>query len=104
MTTEKTETREEQAEKIQRIARVLKGIGHEVRLRIIELLHEQEGRSVQDLQDALGVEQSVLSHHLSKMRDMGLLQSEREGRKILYKLKDPELARIIECMEKCDIF
>lgn len=97
-------TKEARAEKIQRIAHILKGIGHEVRLRIIEMLHQEEGRSVQELQKELEIEQSVLSHHLGKMRDMGLLQSEREGRKVLYRLKDPELARIIDCMEKCDIF
>lgn len=104
MSTQKAKASEERAERIQRIAQVLKGIGHEVRLRIIELLHHRKGRSVQELQKELGIEQSVLSHHLGKMRDMGLLRTEREGRKVLYQLKDPELARILECMEKCDIF
>lgn len=104
MSSTKAKANEERAERIQRIAYILKGIGHEVRLRVIELLHQREGRSVQELQEELGIEQSVLSHHLAKMRDMGLLRTEREGRKVLYRLKDQELARIIDCMEKCDIF
>jgi ArsR family transcriptional regulator len=95
---------EARAERIARIAHILKGIGHEVRLKLIELLHQQGGRSVQELQEALEVEQSVLSHHLAKMRDLGLLSTERDGQRIRYGLKDEELARIIDCMEKCDIF
>ncbi len=95
---------EARAERIARIAQILKGIGHEVRLMLIELLHQKGGRSVQELQEALGIEQSVLSHHLAKMRDLGLLDTERDGQRIRYHLKDEELARIIECMEKCDIF
>lgn len=95
---------EARAERIGRIAHILKGIGHEVRLRIIELLHQKGGRSVQELQELLDLEQSVLSHHLAKMRDLGLLNTERDGQHVRYKLKDEELARIIDCMEKCDIF
>lgn len=104
MDQEQAKNFEVRAERIGRIAHILKGIGHEVRLMVIELLHQKGGRSVQEIQEALGLEQSVLSHHLGKMRDLGLLTTERDGQRVRYRLKDEELARIIECMETCDIF
>lgn len=102
---EKSKNREEEAvERINQIAYILKGIGHKVRLQIIQLLESGTALSVGEIQAELHIEQTVLSHHLSKMRDMGLLIAERDGKKIYYKLKDEQISQIISCMKKCDIF
>lgn len=90
--------------RINQIAYILKGIGHTVRLQIIQLLENGDAFSVGDIQAQLNTEQTVLSHHLSKMRDMGLLIAERDGKRIYYKLKDQQISQIISCMKKCDIF
>jgi DNA-binding transcriptional ArsR family regulator len=95
---------EETVERINQIAYILKGIGHSVRLQIIQLLESGVALSVGDIQSKLEIEQTVLSHHLSKMRDMGLLIAERDGKKIYYRLKDEQISQIISCMKKCDIF
>ena len=100
----KQSSNEEAVEKINQIAYILKGIGHTVRLQIIQLLESGKPLSVGDIQAALDIEQTVLSHHLSKMRDMGLLVAERDGKRIYYKLKDEQISQIITCMKKCDIF
>lgn len=100
----KQKGREEEVERINRIAYVLKGIGHTVRLQIIDLLKDYEALSVQQIMDQIEVEQTVLSHHLAKMRDLGLLNTERDGKKIYYSLADKQIAKIISCMQECDIF
>lgn len=104
MTDTKQSSNEETVEKINQIAYILKGIGHTVRLQIIQLLESGKPLSVGDIQATLNIEQTVLSHHLSKMRDMGLLVAERDGKRIFYKLKDEQISQIIDCMQKCDIF
>ena len=106
MTTENLnlQSDQEKAERINQIAYVLKGIGHSVRLQIIQILKDGDKLSVGDIQETLDVEQTVLSHHLTKMKDLGLLVADREGKRIYYRLKDQQIAQIISCMEKCDIF
>ncbi len=99
-----TTNSQEAAERINQIAYILKGIGHAVRLQIIQLLQDGGSLSVGELQATLQIEQTVLSHHLSKMRDIGILVAERDGKKIYYKLKDEQISQIIDCMKKCDIF
>lgn len=56
----------------------------------LQALHELVGgsRTVGDLQRALGVDQSLLSHHLAKLRDAALVVAERSGRTIRYRLAD----------------
>ena len=43
--------------------------------------------SVGELQECLGVEQSLLSHHLKKLKDLKIVESRRKGRKVYYTLK-----------------
>jgi DNA-binding transcriptional ArsR family regulator len=43
-------------------------------------------RTVGEMQRALGVEQSLLSHHLRVLRDAGLVAGDRQGRAVRYRL------------------
>jgi len=90
------------AQKLERIADILKCIAHPVRLRVMELLQQQEPRTVSEIRTALGIEQSLLSHHLTKMKDKGILQAVRQGKHIHYQLTDRQLTKLFDCMEKCD--
>ncbi len=80
----------------------MKTISHPVRLEILELLAEREPVSVNDLQTALTtpVEQSMLSHHLIKMKDKGLLQCEKRGTFIYYRLADRSILKLLDCMSQ----
>ncbi len=86
-----------------RLADILKVISHPVRLRIIEFLEEREPVSVGRLREYLDIELSLLSHHINKMKDKGILQSYREGRKIYYSLSFTQITKIFDCMEQCDL-
>ena len=43
-------------------------------------------RNVGELMEELGVEQSLLSHHLAILRDTGLVEATREGKTMIYQL------------------
>lgn len=63
-------------------------LSDEKRLRILELLRGGE-ECVCDLTEAMDVSQSLLSFHLKKLKEAGLVRDRREGRWAYYRL-DPE--------------
>lgn len=86
---------------IERIAEILKTISHPVRLEVLEFLEGDKSFSVAELMEKTGVEQSLLSHHLTKMKDKGILKSKRDGKKILYSLTDNNITKIFTCLDSC---
>jgi ArsR family transcriptional regulator len=91
-----------QVEKLERIAFILKTIAHPLRLGIIHLLEEHPRLSVSEICELLGSEQSLTSHHLQNMRLKGILSVKKEGRNMLYSLKERDVSLIIECLENCN--
>ncbi len=64
-------------------ARKFHMLGEPARLRVIEVLLEGP-KHVNELQAAVGLEQSHLSYHLRKLREEGLVRSEIDGKSRLY--------------------
>ena len=56
---------------------------------------------VSDLMGILGIEQAILSQHLTLMRDKGLLGVEKEGKYSFYYLQQPGFLKIIKDLENC---
>lgn len=92
---------EEEAAKLERIAYILKTVAHPLRLGIIHLLEQHPRLSVSDICEALSSEQSLTSHHLQNMRLKGILSVKRDGRSMMYSLKERDVSLIIECLENC---
>ena len=92
---------EEEAEKLEQIAYILKTIAHPTRLGIVHLLEQHPELSVSTICEMLGSEQSLTSHHLQNMRLKGILSARRKGRSINYSLKERDVSLIIECLENC---
>lgn len=92
-------------DRVSRMAEILKTISHPVRLEILEVLDGHKGLSVSDilLNLQVEVEQSMLSHHLIKMKDKGILESWKEGQRMYYKLKDRNLLKIFSCLQNCKL-
>lgn len=77
------------------VASTLQALATPSRLLILATL--QEGpQSVGDLVEAVGMEQSAVSHQLRLLRTMGLVDSERHGRSIVYSLFDEHVAELID--------
>jgi DNA-binding transcriptional ArsR family regulator len=78
-------------------AECLRTLAHPHRLRVVELLLEQE-RSVGELAEACGIASAAMSEHLTKLKDRGLLKARRDGKNVYYCIAEPALAGIIACI------
>lgn len=72
-------------------ARLLRTLGHPVRLRIIAGLAGHSA-CVNEIWGCLGMPQAVVSQHLKVMKENGIVNADRQGTKIRYSLKDEMLA------------
>ena len=88
-------------DKLVRASELLKVAAHPQRLAILDLLGRNKRLCVTDLTDLLGVEQAILSQHLTLMRDKGLLDYEKEGKYSFYFLAQPDFMKIIRNIEHC---
>ena len=75
-------------------AEVLKAIAQPTRLKIIELLQDGE-HCVCEIFPAIGHEQSNTSRHLQTMLKSGILNQRKDGLKIYYSLRHPEVLEIV---------
>jgi ArsR family transcriptional regulator len=66
-------------------------------LEIIHLLAEGP-REVSRLAEEMGISQPNVSQHLALMRSAGMVESERDGREVRYRLSDPEIICACETM------
>ncbi len=76
-------------------AEILKALGQPTRLKIIEFLRDGE-RCVCEIFPAISEEQSNTSRHLSLMLSSGILSRRKEGVKIFYAVKRPEILTIVD--------
>lgn len=90
-------------ERVEKIAFVLKAIGHPMRVAIIDLLSQHDKMSVNDITKYLGLEQSLTSHHLANLKMKGVLGSKREGKNIFYFLKIKEAVSLIQILENVKV-
>jgi len=66
-------------------ASLLKVLADETRLAVVEQLLTGP-KHVGEINAELGVEQSLLSHHLKVLRDANLVSAERDGKHVRYSL------------------
>jgi ArsR family transcriptional regulator len=67
-------------ERALRMAAVAKAIGDPIRLQLIDVLRKHAGKvCVYELIPLFDISQPTLSHHLKKLRDAGIVDSERRG-------------------------
>jgi DNA-binding transcriptional ArsR family regulator len=75
-------------------AQLFRVLGHPVRIRILELLLDDE-RTVGELQAALSLDSSGTSQHLAALRAQGVLESRRAGSSVYYRLRDPRVSQLL---------
>jgi ArsR family transcriptional regulator, virulence genes transcriptional regulator len=89
------------AENLEMASNMLKAIAHPIRISIVGCLEDGEKRTVTEIHNLLGIEQSTASHHLVILRDRGVLSSKREGKNTWYFLRHPNLRMILSCISTC---
>ena len=88
-------------EKLELAASKLRAIAHPMRISIIRLLEEHEELNVTQIHTRLKIEQAVASLHLIILKRYGVLQSKRNGKQILYSVKDGALDKLGKCIDIC---
>jgi ArsR family transcriptional regulator, zinc-responsive transcriptional repressor len=95
--------REISPEKLVKISEIFSGLAYPVRIQILELLEDGNAYPVNEILDKVQIEASLLSHHLSKMKNIGIIDSYREGRFIYYRLKLKEISKVFDCIYSCEL-
>ncbi len=85
-----------------RASRVIRVVGHPLRLRLLELL-EGEERNVTELVQASGVGQAMVSQQLKILRADGVVGDRRDGTRVFYRITEPKVSKILACIRECDI-
>jgi len=80
------------------LADMLKSLAQPTRLKIIDFLRNGE-RCVCEIFPAIDEEQSNTSRHLAHMQTRGILSRRKDGVKIYYAVKHPEVFEIIDRAE-----
>ena len=63
-------------------------LAHPVRLQLLDILARNEGRvCVCDLEASVPVKQPTVSHHLRLLREAGLIESEKVGQWVYYRIR-----------------
>lgn len=76
-----------------------KALAHPVRLEILRNLKDGE-RCVCELIEEIEIEQSNLSQHLGVMKKQGLLDSRKDGQKVMYRIAYPSVVEVVTAAEK----
>ena len=78
------------------LAQVFKALGDPVRIRLVSLIGAHQGGEVCvcDLTTAFDLTQPTISHHLKVLRSAGIIDSERRGTWVYYRLVPAALDRV----------
>ena len=78
------------------LARVFRALGDPVRLRLLSLIGAHQGGEacVCDLNAAFSLSQPTISHHLKVLREAGIIDSQRRGTWVYYRIVPAALERM----------
>lgn len=79
-------------------AECLRILAHPHRLRMVQLLLQGDF-TVSELAEACELPSAMASEHLRLMQRCGFLGSEKDGRKVFYRVVEPHLKNILKCIE-----
>jgi len=79
-------------------ARIIKAMAHPTRLFVVDERSRGE-RCVRDLTGEIGADMSTVSRHLSVLKDAGIIQDEKRGSSVYYRLRVPCVMNFFNCVE-----
>ncbi|MEM7066070.1 MAG: metalloregulator ArsR/SmtB family transcription factor [Cyanobacteria bacterium P01_B01_bin.77] len=89
---------------VEEIAATFAALGQSSRLHIVRLLLSAypKGLPAGEIQRELGITASTLSHHLDKLRQVGIVQAEKDRQWIWYSVQSDTLRHLIDFLfEEC---
>ncbi len=79
-------------------ARIIKAMAHPTRLFMVDQLAKGE-KCVCELTKMVGADTSTVSKHLSLLKNAGIVQDEKRGLMVFYKLRTPCVLKMFSCIE-----
>lgn len=79
-------------------AELLKALAHPARLCILHGLLREESCRVGRIRECLGLPQSTVSRHLAVLRAQGIVDGEREGAAVCYRVVDQRARRLAQAL------
>jgi DNA-binding transcriptional ArsR family regulator len=76
-------------------AEFFKALGHPARLAILDQLRAGE-KSVNELQVAIGADQSTVSQQLARLRAGSIVDSRKDGTTVYYSIRDPMIFQLLD--------
>jgi ArsR family transcriptional regulator len=77
-------------------ANLFKALAHPIRIRVLEILSANGGPTpVSEILADTGVEQTLLSQHLSVLKRHHVVRAERTGNAVLYEVAHPEIPELL---------
>lgn len=85
--------------------RVVKAMAHTTRMFIVDELARAGERCVCELTEMIGADISTVSKHLAILKNAGLIDDDKRGNQVFYRLKVPCIMDFFRCVEsviKCN--
>jgi ArsR family transcriptional regulator len=76
-------------------AQFFRALAHPTRIRMLEIL-VRGGRTVQELQEQLSLDQPIVSQQLAVLRHQGIVSTQKEGLSVRYALRDPQVGALLD--------
>jgi DNA-binding transcriptional ArsR family regulator len=80
-------------------AKIIKALAHPARLLIVDELAERGQRCVCELTEVIGSDMSTVSRHLAQLKEAGIIEDEKRGKMIFYRLRVKCLPSFFDCIE-----
>ncbi len=77
---------------------MVKALAHPARLFMVDRLAERE-HCVCELAAMVGSDISTVSRHLARLREAGIVEDEKRGTQVFYRLAVPCVLKLFECVE-----
>lgn len=80
-------------------AKIIKALAHPARLLIVDELSKHGERCVCELTEMIGSDMSTVSRHLAMLKGAGLVEDEKRGQMVFYRLRVQCLLSFFDCIE-----
>lgn len=80
-------------------AKIIKALAHSTRLFLVDELARNGERCVCELTEMVGVDMSTVSRHLAMLKGAGIVEDERRGAAVYYRLRVQCVLNFFDCVE-----
>src|SRR3990172_8129854 len=79
--------------------KITKALAHPTRLFIVEELSKRDRRCVCELTEMIGADMSTVSRHLALLKGAGIIEDEKQGSMVFYRLRMGCVLKFFDCIE-----